>query len=154
MFQGSQRNLTTRKLRTTNLAQRVSHSNWIRPEGPLVDSLAREDVGSTRIKTERRRCGSNQLKSSGDACGELSHLRCSISLRTVSHALTGMAINCRPFGPGTHRSPGPTVSPVPPAAFLWSSAVVTATFLQPTGELSAASAFVPFSFSSNTPKTL
>ena len=66
MFQGSQRNPTTRKLRTTNPCIKSQPFELklqrIRPEGPLVNSHAREGVGSTRIKTERRRCGSNHAQ--------------------------------------------------------------------------------------------
>ena len=47
-----------------------------------------------------------------------------------------------------------SLPPSPGPAKARPHAILTATFLQPTAELSAASAVVPFSFSSNTPKKL
>ena len=62
--------------------------NWLRPEGPTVNSPARKGGGLARLLAEGQRPGTSIVP----------HLRRSF-ISHVNHALTGVAISFRAFGP-------------------------------------------------------
>ena len=69
-----------------------SDARNLRPEGSVFNSHAREGVDQELAKVERRGCGTNRR------WREVSARRASKSIRRT-HALTGVAIGYRPFGP-------------------------------------------------------